>query len=353
MQFSAELLKAIGAGVALVEAAHETITFANPAFGEWFEGAEPGTSAADVITGYAEAVSSLEDGGSVSFETTVKRRRRELVIAVTVRAAHHDGVDVRVVECQNISRLKKTEAMIDAFSAMTERKARALEREKTQVEKLLLNLMPRSVYEEYKRFGFVAPKLFEPTSVIMLDFVGFTEMAAATDPTVTVAELNDIFTAFDRIAEKEGCERIKTIGDAYLAVAGLPKPNPDHARVAARCAAKMMRYLERRNETHQHVWQARIGVASGPVVGSVVGVQKYIYDVFGPAVNRAARLQGLSEAMEITVGEELFGDVIDDFQLTDTRVENCRGFGDVRVATLSHKPFRMEMEFQPFWVGKA
>lgn len=330
---STELLKAIGAGVALVEPAKGVVTFANPAFLDWFEAASVGAVAAQVVPGLADVAEALASAGVASFETSVKRRRRELVIAVTVRALTHEGAPVHVIECQNISRLKQTEAMIDAYSSMTERKARALEREKVQVEKLLLNIMPHSVYEEYKTFGFVAPRLFEPTSVLMLDFVGFTEMAVASDPTVTVAELNDIFTAFDRIAETEGCERIKTIGDAYLAVAGLPKPNPDHARAAAKCAVKMIRYLERRNETHQHVWRARIGIASG----SVVGVQKYVYDVFGPAVNRAARMQALSAAMEITVGEELFGEVIDEFQLSDTRVERVRGFGDLRVASLGPK----------------
>ncbi|MEM8855061.1 MAG: adenylate/guanylate cyclase domain-containing protein [Pseudomonadota bacterium] len=342
---STELLKAIGSGVALIEPESGTISFANPAFAEWFEGAMPGAVAADVIPGLSSVTIDGEE--AVAFEATVKRKRRELVIAVTVRGVTHDGVPVQIVECQNISRLKQTEAMIDAYSAMVERKARALELEKSQVEKLLLNIMPRSVYEEYKTFGFVAPKLFEPVSVIMLDFVGFTEMAAAADPTVTVAELNDIFTAFDRIAELEGCERIKTIGDAYLAVSGLPNPNPDHGRAVAKCAVKMMRYLERRNQTHQHVWKARIGIASGSVVGSVVGVQKYVYDIFGPAVNRAARLQALSDPMEITIGEELFGDVVDDFHVSSARVETVRGFGDIRLATLTQADRRRRTMIEP------
>ena len=149
-----------------------------------------------------------------------------------LREAVHEGRRILVLECQNVSRLRETEAMIDSYATMTERRTRELEREKTQVEKLLLNVLPRSVYEEYKTFGSVTPRLFEPVSVLMLDFVGFTEMAVAEDPTETVSELNALFTAFDRIAEMNGCERIKTIGDCYMAVAGLPHPTPDHARLA-------------------------------------------------------------------------------------------------------------------------
>ena len=99
---------------------------------------------------------------------------------------------------------------------MVERNTREIKREKEQVEKLLLNIMPRSVYEEFKAFGVVTPQLYDPISVLMLDFVGFTDMVASADPSVTVTELNDIYSAFDRIGEQFGCERIKTIGDFFL-----------------------------------------------------------------------------------------------------------------------------------------
>jgi class 3 adenylate cyclase len=226
------------------------------------------------------------------------------------------------------------ESMLDSYAQMVERKTRDLELEKEQVEKLLLNIMPRSVYEEFKTFGVVTPQLYKPVSVLMLDFVGFTQMAASEDPTVTVGELNDIFTAFDRIAEQFGCERIKTLGDAYLAVAGLPHPNLDHARAVANSAIRFIRYLERRNQSHKHTWECRIGLASGSVVGSVVGIQKYVYDVFGPAVNLASRLQVLSEPMEITVHAAMVGDLADEFRLKDGGVHPVRGFGEQQILKL-------------------
>ena len=330
---SARLLKAIGVGVCLVDAGTRRVVFANPTFLGWFPDALAGADLCETVGG----LDPVRLGNDTPFELRTKVKRRTLVIETQVRRADHDGRPMLVIECQNVSRLRETEAMIDSYAAMVDRRTRDLEREKTHVEKLLLNIMPRSVYEEYTTFGSVAPRLFEPVSVLMLDFVGFTEMAAAADPTVTVGELNDIFTAFDRIGELCGCERIKTIGDCYMAVAGLPHPHPDHALAAARCAVKMMRYLDRRNTTHQHQWRARIGIASGSVVGSVVGIQKYVYDVFGPAVNRAARLQQISDPMEITICGSLMGELIDTFDISPPRTEDLRGFGEVSVATLSER----------------
>lgn len=194
--------------------------------------------------------------------------------------------------------------------------------------------MPSSVYEEFRNFGVVSPQRYDPVSVLMLDFVGFTDMAAAACPTLTVAELNDIFSAFDRIAEQYGCERIKTLGDSYLAVAGMPTPNVDHAAAVAQCAIRFRRYLERRNQTHPNRWRCRIGLASGAVVGSVVGVQKYVYDVFGPAVNLAARLQNHAEPMEIVLDGALADSLPDGFPIEQLGPSAVRGFGERRLARL-------------------
>ncbi|MCB1342229.1 MAG: adenylate/guanylate cyclase domain-containing protein [Pseudooceanicola sp.] len=331
--FGSILMKTIGIGVALVDRGSNRLAYRNPAFAALFEAAQPGAVLAEVCGDLDDAaIRRGLAGGAIAL--TVRVRRRQVALEVQIREAEFEGRQILVIECQNVSRLRETEAMIDSYASMTERRARELEREKAQVEKLLLNVMPRSVYEEYKTFGTVTPRLFEPVSVLMLDFVGFTEMAVAADPTETVSELNELFTAFDRIAELNGCERIKTVGDCYMAVSGLPHPNPDHARLAARCALSLVRFLRHRNRTHRHKWEARIGIASGSVVGSVVGIQKYIYDVFGPAVNCAARLQALSAPMEITVPAAMALDLDGELRVSGTRTESLRGFGSVEVATL-------------------
>jgi len=327
---SARLFQSISVGICLIEADTGVIISQNETFGTWFA-----TAVVGQVWGVDLPFDFSDLPSKQPIEVRTKIKRRTLIIELAAHEAEHNGTRLIVVEGQNISRLRETEAMIDSYSDMVDRRTRELEREKTQVEKLLLNVMPRSVYEEYVTFGSVAPQLFEPVTVLMLDFVGFTKMAAAADPNVTVSELNEIFTAFDRISELHGCERIKTIGDCYMAVTGLPHPASDHAVSAARAAVKMMRYLERRNQTHVHKWRARIGIATGSVVGSVVGVQKYVYDVFGPAVNMASRLQAESEPMEITVCETMRESLLDEFAISPKRTVPLRGFGDTDIARLS------------------
>ena len=338
--FNEQLLKAIGVGVALIDAESLIFRFRNPTFADWFGEPVTGETVDQVLENFdaVALLDRLDQTGEHAVEMKVRRKRRTLVIEMMFRRAEYKGEVIIVAECQNISRIRELESMIDTYSAMVERKTRDLEREKERAEKLLLNVMPKSVYEEFKTFGVVTPQLYDPVSVLMLDFVGFTSMAASADPTVTVSELNEIFTAFDRIAEQYGCERIKTLGDAYLAVAGLPHADPDHAVAVAQCAIRFIRYLERRNKSHPHKWTCRIGLASGSVVGSVVGVQKYVYDVFGPAVNLASRLQALSDPMQITCPGDMMADLAGEFELEEIGAHDVRGFGETRLMTLSDRP---------------
>ncbi|MCV0426506.1 MAG: adenylate/guanylate cyclase domain-containing protein [Roseibium sp.] len=332
-----QLLRAIGVGIAIVRCEDLQILFTNAPFSEWF--GTPGLDATlpeilqDIVVDDIKA--ALHQEGRYAGELSIKRKRRTLIIALSISSASADAQDFYVVECQNITRIRELESMIDSYSTMVERNTRELEREKERVERLLLNLMPRTVYEEFKTFGVVTPQLYESVSVVMLDFVDFTRFAAEHDPTVTLGELNDIFTAFDRIAEQYGCERIKTIGDAYLAVAGMPEPSPDHARAVANCAVRFIRYLERRNQSHQYKWQARIGLGTGSAVGSVVGIQKYVYDVFGSAVNLASRLQGFANPMCIVAPDAMKEFLVDEFQLVDLGKQEIRSFGEIRLMRVS------------------
>ncbi|WP_411350923.1 adenylate/guanylate cyclase domain-containing protein [Leisingera aquaemixtae] len=328
-----QLLRAIGVGVAVVRASDLGFVFHNQPFAEWFGTPGEGAALTDAIDGlHREDLGPLcEEGLRYSAELKIKRKRRTLVFAINISQASHLNEALLVVECQNITRIRELESMIDSYSAMVERNTRELEREKERVERLLLNLMPRQVYEEFKTFGVVTPQLYPKVSVVMLDFVNFTDFASRTDPTVTLGELNDIFTAFDRIVEQYGCERIKTIGDAYLAVAGMPEPMPEHATAVAHCATRFLRYLERRNQSHQHKWQARIGLGTGSAVGSVVGIQKYVYDVFGPAVNLASRLQVFANPMKIVAPEEMKAALSEEFRVTDIGPEDIKGIGEVHL----------------------
>jgi len=328
-----QLLRAIGVGVALLDAEDFAFRFQNDTFKEWFAPQDDQDTLPKLLPEFdaAELKKQLLENKRFTAEVNFRKKRRTMIFAADFTLTTQDEGNFVVLVCQNISRIREMESMIDSYSLMVERNTREIKREKEQVEKLLLNMMPRSVYEEFKTFGVVTPKLYDPVSVLMLDFVGFTEMAASADPSVTVSELNDIYSAFDRIGEQFGCERIKTIGDAYITVAGLPDPTPDHCRAVANTAVRFLRYLERRNQGHPNQWRCRIGIASGPVVGSVVGIQKYVYDIFGPAVNLASRLQECSEAMEITTNLPVKENLNEQFLIESHGTRKVRGFDDQEI----------------------
>lgn len=311
-----QLLRAIGVGVALLKHDDLSFGFQNDTFREWFGDVDKGGGVADLFPelNLGDVKKALAADGRFAGEATFRVRRRTMTIAMTFNRAMDGDQSVVVLVCQNISRIKELESMIDSYSMMVERNTREIKREKEQVEKLLLNLMPRSVYEEYKTFGVVTPRLYEPVGVLCLDFDDFSSLVATHDPGVIVSELNDLYTAFDRIGEQFGCERIKTVGDVYITVAGMPDPSDDFAGSICSAAVRFIRYLEQRNTSHPIQWRCRIGLAAGSVVGSVVGVQKYIYDVFGPAVIHASQLRGLASPMKIVADQSIVERVGDRFE---------------------------------------
>ncbi len=298
-----QLLRAIGVGVALVHVGTGAIRYANDTFAEWFGPIEGDARLSDLLAGaeMTETLKQLKTADRSTSEVSFKRRRRSMTVAIEGnRALDHDE-DIAVLVCQNISRIKELESMIDSYAMMVERNTHEIRREKEHVEKLLLNMMPRTAYEEYKNFGVVAPRLFSDVTVLTLSFSNFEEIMAGQDPSVIVSELNDVYTAFDRIGEQFGCERVRTAGDSYFSVSGVPDPVQDHGGSVANAALRFLRYLEQRNKTHPIRWVARIGIATGSVIGSVVGVQKYIYDVFGPAVTAAGDAQAAGHDMQVAV----------------------------------------------------
>ncbi|HYD29892.1 MAG TPA: adenylate/guanylate cyclase domain-containing protein [Azospirillaceae bacterium] len=332
-----QILQQINLGVAVAELDSLMIMQENACFFRWFPSQG---DAAETLPARLPALDAtrlhtqLGRGRAYSLETEIKNGPRTTSLQIEMRRLQLGDGDFILVECRDITKRKEAEYMLDSYSRMAERNARELQREKERVEKLLLNVMPRSVYQELKDFGTTTPQRFDSASVMLLDFVGFTEMAVAHDPAATVAELNDIFTAFDRIVELFDCERIKTIGDAYLAVSGIPDANTDHAQNIAKVALRARRYLERRNLAHPHQWRCRIGIHAGPLIGSLVGVQKYVYDIFGPAVNMAARLEQHAEPMQILLCEETCGLIGNEFRVSEVGEMALQGFGSRRLYAL-------------------
>ncbi|HSK94692.1 MAG TPA: adenylate/guanylate cyclase domain-containing protein [Candidatus Angelobacter sp.] len=332
-------LQSLDSGVALVEPERWSVVFENAAFFNWFapaaaEDPDAGLAARLPALDEARARARLADDRPYTFEASAGSGARAKTLDVTMRACRIGESELVLVQAVDATKRRQAEAMLDSYSKMAERNARDLQREKERVEKLLLNLMPRSVYEELKQYGVTTPQRFDAASVLLLDFVGFTDMALARDPAATIAELNDIFSAFDRITELFGGERVKTIGDAYMAVAGIPEATPDHAHSLARCALRMRRYLEKRNAATPEQWRCRVGIATGPLIGSIVGIQKYVYDVFGPAVNLASRLEGAAEPMQIVLSQETHALVRDEFECAAIGEVDLKGFGTQEIWSL-------------------
>jgi class 3 adenylate cyclase len=179
-------------------------------------------------------------------------------------------------------------------------KHKLLQQEQEKSERLLLNILPKPVADRLKQSPSAIAEHFEDVTVLFVDIVGFTCLSASIRPEELVNLLNEIFSLFDQLAEKHGLEKIKTIGDAYMAVAGLPMPRSDHAEAVADMALELQQEI-----THVAggVLQVRIGIHTGPVVAGVIGKKKFSYDLWGDTVNTASRMESHGVAGQIQVTE--------------------------------------------------
>lgn len=200
-----------------------------------------------------------------------------------------------------------------------------LERERS--EHLLLNILPAPIADRLKTHPGTIADSFAEVSVLFADIVGFTQLGSRISPTQLVELLNEIFSAFDRLTKKHHLEKIKTIGDAYMVVAGLPIPRPDHAVAIAHLALEMQREIARFNRGEHEPLSIRIGISSGPVVAGVIGRDKFAYDLWGDTVNIASRMESQGEANCIQVSEATQALIADRFILEKRGVIDVRGKG--------------------------
>ncbi len=183
----------------------------------------------------------------------------------------------------------------------------ALKREKERSERLLLNILPAPIAGELMERGVAAPRLYAEVTILLADFQDFTRSCADLTPGEVAAELEEIFTAFDEICRVHRLERLKTIGDSFLAASGLPVKNPHHAREAVEAALEMQEYLESRAQTPgKKPLQVRIGIHSGPVVAGVIGSWKFAYDIWGDAVNTATRMEALGQPGRVNISRNTY-----------------------------------------------
>ncbi len=177
-----------------------------------------------------------------------------------------------------------------------------LELEQVKSEQLLLNVLPAAIVLRLKDKEHNIAESFGEVTVMFADIVGFTELSSRISATAVVKVLNDIFSAFDHLADRHGLEKIKTIGDAYMVVGGLPTPRADHAEAVANMAIDMLHEIRLLSLDHSEPFSIRIGISTGPVVAGVIGLKKFIYDLWGDTVNIASRMEshGITGCIQVT-----------------------------------------------------
>jgi guanylate cyclase len=198
-------------------------------------------------------------------------------------------------------------------------------------EELLLNVLPASVADRLKRGSSMVADRHEAASVLFADIVSFTAFAERTAPERVVELLGRVFETLDDLTARHGLEKIKTLGDGYMAVAGVPQPRADHARAAAAMAVEIEPALRKELEADWPSLHVRVGIASGPLVAGVIGSRRFSYDLWGDTVNTAARMAGLAEPGSVVVADST-ASLLDGAATLEARGETeVKGKGPMKV----------------------
>ncbi len=210
----------------------------------------------------------------------------------------------------------------DAFYAL-------LKQEEAKSELLLLNVLPKDIAAELKAGGGRVARKYDDATILFLDLVGFTQMTAGQDPGETVDMLSSIFSEFDRLAEEHGVEKIKTIGDCYMAASGVPAPRAEHAQAAVALALALGTALERFSLRFGRPLDFRAGVHSGPVSAGVIGLRKFAFDVWGDTVNTASRMESHGVPGRVQISGATYRRVREEFECEPRGEIEVKGKGPI------------------------
>jgi class 3 adenylate cyclase len=235
----------------------------------------------------------------------LRQSHQDLALALdsTIEAGH--WLETQVRELQGLR------------AEVAERRATEAELQQQQLmsDQLLLNMLPPPIADRLKQGQSIIADSFDEATVMFADIVGFTELSARIDPAELVQWLNQIFSVFDQLADRYGLEKIKTIGDAYLVVGGLPNPKPDHVAAIANMGLDMLQASQQFCTPDQQPLHLRIGIHTGPVVAGVIGTRKLNYDIWGDTVNIASRMESQGETGRIQVSEAVYECLKSSYQL--------------------------------------
>jgi class 3 adenylate cyclase len=259
-----------------------------------------------ILTGYSdmEAIIEAINTGKVYRYITKPWDKEELKITID------NALEAFRLRRTNKKLLFELKEANEELEQKVEARTREVNMQKVEIENLLLNILPSETARELKEKGFATPHFYESATVLFTDFIGFSAIAESLSPKELVNELNNCFIAFDSIIEKYQLEKIKTIGDAYMCAGGLPSKTETHATDVVLAGLEILQYMQQLNISQLarglEPWKIRVGIHTGPVVAGVVGRKKFIYDIWGDAVNIASRLESCGEAGRLNISTSTF-----------------------------------------------
>jgi len=244
---------------------------------------------------------------------------------------------IRRLARQTVAQLELRRKLLEREDVLREldRARAAADAERQKSERLLLNILPPAIAEELKANDRVQPRFFDAVSILFADFKNFTNLTETLEPAGLLRQLEDYFAVFDEICARWRMEKLKTIGDAYISVGGLPTPNRTHAIDAVIAALQIQDQMARVNRQRERLrlplWEVRIGVNTGPVIAGVIGRHKFTYDIWGNAVNVAERMEAAGTAGRVNISEQTWQHVQHRFETEPRGSVEVKGKGSMRM----------------------
>jgi class 3 adenylate cyclase len=196
---------------------------------------------------------------------------------------------------------KQLQVQNQKLEGLVSERTSELQHEKEKSDRLLYNILPKEVAEELKEYGTTTPKRFDQATILFTDFKSFTSTASTMPADQLVSELNEIFRKFDEIIDRYGLEKIKTIGDGYMAAGGIPLESKNHALQCVKAARDMLQYIDHKNKYSKQKWRMRVGLHTGDVIAGVVGQRKFTYDLWGETVIIASRMEAAGKEGKVNI----------------------------------------------------
>jgi class 3 adenylate cyclase len=229
-----------------------------------------------------------------------------------------------------------------------------LEIEREKAEQLLLNILPEPIADRLKQGHSIIADSFAEVTVLFADIIDFTPLSARLSPAELVDLLNRVFSTFDRLSEQHGLEKIKTIGDAYMVVGGLPTPRADHTQAVAEMALDMLQEIACFSAHNGEPLNIRVGVNTGPVIAGVIGEKKFIYDLWGDTVNIASRMQSQGPAGCIQVTQAVYERLRDNYYLERRGAVQVKGKGEMTTYLLTGRNGKLSVDISPgLWLAQS